>query len=76
VIPCGDMHQSFTDTLVKCFFDNFSMFADSFSVLSIHCVRRPKIRCKLSVYKCPASRSGSLRQHGLLVIKSATITPG
>jgi len=26
------MHQSFTDTLVKCLFDNFPMFADSFSV--------------------------------------------
>jgi len=23
VIPCGDMHQSFTDALVKWFFDNF-----------------------------------------------------
>jgi len=34
------MHKSFADTLVKWFFDNFSMFADSFSVLSIHCVAR------------------------------------
>jgi len=39
-MPCGDMHQSFTDTLVKWLFDNFRMFADSFSVLSIHCVVR------------------------------------
>jgi len=23
VIPCGDMHLSFTDALVKWFFDNF-----------------------------------------------------
>ena len=38
VIPCGDMHQSFTHALVKWFFDNFLMFADSFSILSIHCV--------------------------------------
>jgi len=30
VIPCGDMHQSFTDTLLKWFFDNFSKFADSY----------------------------------------------
>ena len=30
MIPCGDMHQSFTDALVKWFFDNFSMFADSY----------------------------------------------
>jgi len=49
VIPCGDMHQSFTGTLVKwVFFDNFPMFADSFSVLSIHCVAWC-IRRKLSV---------------------------
>ena len=27
VIPCGDMHQSFTDALVKWFFDIFRMFA-------------------------------------------------
>ena len=38
IIPCGDMHQSFTGTLVKWFFDNFPMFADSFSVVSIQCV--------------------------------------
>jgi len=35
VIPCGDMHQSFTDTLVKWFFNTF---ADSLSVLSIYWV--------------------------------------
>jgi len=38
VISCRDMHQSFTGTLVKWFFDNLPMFADSFSVLSIQCV--------------------------------------
>ena len=38
VIPLSDMYQSFTDALVKWFFDNFPMFVDSFSVLSIHCV--------------------------------------
>jgi len=27
-----------TDALVKWFFDDFPMFADSFSLLSIHCV--------------------------------------
>jgi len=32
------MYQSFTDTVIKWFFDNLLMFADSFSVLSIHCV--------------------------------------
>ena len=37
-IPCGDVHQSFADTLVNWFFDNLTMFADSFSVLSIHYV--------------------------------------
>jgi len=34
------MHQSFTDTLVKWFIDNFPMFVDSFIVLSVHCVAR------------------------------------
>ena len=38
MIPCGDMHQSFTYALVKWLFDNFAMFADSLSVLSIHYV--------------------------------------
>ena len=28
VIPCVDMHQSFTGTLVKWFFDNFPTFAE------------------------------------------------
>jgi len=41
------------------------MFADSFSVLSIHCVARGLGASFL--YKCPASRCGFLRQHGLLV---------
>jgi len=41
------------------------MFADSFNVLSIHCVARGLGASFL--YKCPASRGGSLRQHGLLV---------
>ena len=36
VIPCGDMRQSFTDALIKWFLDNFPMFTDSFSVLSIY----------------------------------------
>jgi len=41
VIPCGDMHQSFTDAFVKWFFDNyFPVFADSSRVVSIHCVAR------------------------------------
>jgi len=66
VIACGDMHQSFTDTLVKWLFDNFPIFADSFSVLSIHCVTRG-LHASCFLYKCPASRGGSLRQHGLLV---------
>jgi len=34
------MHQSFTDAFVKWFFDNFPLFADSFSVLSIHFAAR------------------------------------
>ena len=65
MIPCGDMHQSFTDTLVKWFFDNFSMFADSFRLVSILCVARGAS----FLHKCTASRgsSFSLRQHGFLV---------
>jgi len=33
MISCGVMHQFFTDTLVKWFFDNFSMFADHSTVV-------------------------------------------
>ena len=40
VMPCGDTHQSFIDTTVMWFFDNFPVFADGFSVLSIRCVAR------------------------------------
>ena len=68
MIPCGDMRQSFTDTHVKWFFGNFPMFANSFSVVYIHCIARglgASFR-----YKCLASCGGSLRQHGLLVLKS------
>jgi len=36
VIPCCNMHQSFPDALVKWFFNNFRMFADSFRLVSIH----------------------------------------
>jgi len=57
VIPRGDMHQPFTGTLAKWFLDNFPIFADSFGVLSIHCVARGLGSSFL--YKCPASRDGS-----------------
>jgi len=70
VIPCGDMHQSFTSTLVKWFYDDLPMFADRFSVLSIHCVTQRL--GATSLYKCRASRSGSLRQHALLVYGGTT----
>jgi len=50
VIPCGGMHQSFTGILVKWFIENFPMFADSFSVLSIHCV--PRGLGASFLYKC------------------------
>ena len=73
VTPCSNMHQFFTDALVKWFSDNFRMFADSFSVLSIStalskdyvqafCTSAP--HCAVVT----ASRGGSLRQHGLLVL--------
>jgi len=67
VTQCGDknMHQSFTDTLEKSFFDNFPMFSDSFNVLSIHCVTSGSGASFL--YKCQTLRGSSLRQHGLLV---------
>jgi len=41
------------------------MFADGFSVVSIHCVARG-LRASF-LYKCPTLRGGLLRQHGLLV---------
>jgi len=40
MVPCSDMHQSFTDALVKWFFDNLPMFADSFSVVFVHFITR------------------------------------
>ena len=33
-----NIHQSFTDALVKWLFDNFPRFADSFRLVSIHCI--------------------------------------
>jgi len=61
------MHQSFTGALVKClFFDNFPMLADSFSVLSVHCVAQ--VSAARFLYNCPALRGGFLRQHCLLVL--------
>jgi len=65
VMPYGDMHQSFTGTHVRWFVDNFPMFVPSFSILSVHCVARG-LRASF-LYKCPASRGGSLQQYGLLV---------
>jgi len=41
------------------------MFADSFNVLSVHCVARRL--GAIFLYKCPASRGGSLQRHDLLV---------
>jgi len=67
---CGDMHQSFTGALVKWFFDNFPMCADSVTVLSVHCVAQALGASFLC--KCPSSRGDFLRQHGLLVCISRT----
>jgi len=47
------------------------MFADSFSVVSIHCVAHGLGASFL--YKCPVSHGSSLRQHGLLVLTSSVI---
>ena len=72
MIPCGDMHQSFTvTTAVKWFLDNLHMFADDFRVLSIHRVAR---RLGASFrYQCPASRGSCLRQHGFFVAGITTV---
>ena len=56
MIPSGDMHQSFIDIFVKSFFDNFLVFANSFSVLYIHYVA-PGLDANVQ-YKCPAPRGG------------------
>jgi len=40
VIPCGDASVLHWCTCKTVFFDNFPMFADSFSILAIHCVAR------------------------------------
>jgi len=51
VIPCGDMHQSFTDTLVRGF-STTSICLPIALVLflySLRTVRCPRIRCKPSV---------------------------
>jgi len=66
VIPCGYMHQSFTDTLKSGFSTTSPCLPNShsFNVLSIHCITSGSGASFL--YKCPTSRGGSLRQHGLL----------
>jgi len=44
MIVIGGMHQSLTGTLAKWFSDNFPVFADSFSVLSTHCLLEDKVQ--------------------------------
>ena len=65
MIPCGDMHQSLTDTLEKVVFRQLPHVSDSFNVLSVHGTTSGSGASFL--YKCPTSRGGSLLQHGLLV---------
>jgi len=72
VIPCGDMHQSFTGTLESSFSTTSHVYG-VFSVLSIHSVARGLGASFL--YKCPASRGGSLRKHGLLVKFKSDLQP-
>jgi len=50
------------------------MFADSFSVVYVPCVARESGASFL--YKCRASRGGSLRQHGLLVVGATQLNDG
>jgi len=56
VIPCGDMHLHWYT--YKVVVRQLPMFADSFSVLSIHCFAQGLGAS--SLHKCPASRDGSL----------------
>ena len=66
VIPCGYMHQSFTDTLKS----GFSTTSPCFPVLMFFLFTAlpvDQVRAFCTTYKCPTSRGGSLRQHGLLV---------
>ena len=72
VVPWYHAATCISPSIIKWFFDNFPMFADSFSVLSIHCVVRGLGASFL--YKFSASRGGSLRQHGLLVMFSIYVT--
>jgi len=48
---CGDMHQSFADTLVKWFSDIFPMFADS----SLYSLRCPRIRRAVEHKMCSSN---------------------
>jgi len=50
----------------KVVFRQLPHVTDSFNVLSVHCVTSGSGASFLQ-YKCPTSRGGSLRQHGLLV---------
>jgi len=65
VISCGDIHQSFTDTLVTWFLDTFPCLPIVLDLFLITAIARGLAVSFL--YKCPASRGSSLRQHGLLV---------
>jgi len=58
VIPCGDSHESFTDTLVKSFFDKIPIIADSCSVLSIHCVGQGKILVLICLFCLKCTKFG------------------
>jgi len=58
-----DIMRQRASILIKWFFDNFSMFADSSTVLSSHCVARGLG----ALYKFLASHGSSLWQHGFLV---------
>jgi len=50
----------------KVFLDNFPMLANS--VASITALPEDYVGASF-LYKCPASRGGSLRQHSLVVVK-------
>jgi len=65
VIPCGHVHQSFTDTLEKWFFDNFPMFPIVLMFFLFIALPVDQVQAFCTI----AHRAvhGSLRQYGLLV---------
>ena len=69
VIPCGDMHQFFTDTLYSGFSTTSPLCLPIFSGFFLFTALPERGLCTSFHYKCPASRGDSLWQQGLLVYR-------